>query len=60
MMDATSYRQLDRMLKIVYNARNLGKGGKWMYYDMLTQFIVCTDPADGGAGLPCRSAPICS
>jgi hypothetical protein len=29
-----------------------------MYYDMLTQFIVCTDPADGGAGLPYRSAPI--
>jgi hypothetical protein len=30
-----------------------------MFYDMLTQFIVCSTPADGGVGSPCRSAPIC-
>jgi hypothetical protein len=30
-----------------------------MFYDMLTQFFACVDPADGGIGLPCRSAPIC-
>ncbi len=44
---------------MVYNVANLTKGGNWMYYDMLTQFIVCAAPADGGAGSPCRSAPIC-